>query len=499
MTPRMLARRLSARAREEDGFTLVEALAAVTILAIGGFAVAQSLIFGLRTSGESRERLAARSAADQQMELARALNFDSLVLDDGSPLEHSEDPDNPDYWVDETDDTYDHDGAGGDDPEPIIREAGASPALHHLQTPIVQGNTTFSIYMYVTWVDSPVDGVGASDSADGNGDGEDDSDGHDTKRTTVVVNWTDLLTHTTRNVTMGSQFSTQEVTYQDKSGGAPANQVPTVGCPTSTASGLAVTFAAVASDSDGSIARIDWDFGDGTVVTNGGAAQSHTYASSGTYTVTNTVYDDDGASATNAGLGCTVTPTAPTSGPGPEGTVTIAGGATYTTQTQVTLTLSITSGTAATMQFSTDNVTWSTATTYNTSTIYTLPTGDGTVTVYARFINAGGTAGGSTSDSIILDTTAPDPPSSLIATSTTSGSTKTVTLSWSAPVPSPSDLAGYQVWKRLTSSSTWSQVSSCTSGTTCIDSYKKQDNYEFYVVAVDNAGNISAQSNHVTK
>ena len=37
------------------------------------------------------------------------------------------------------------------------------------------------------------------------------------------------------------------------------------------------------------------------------------------------------------------------------------------------------------------------------------------------------------------------------------------------------------------------------SGTTCADTYKKQDSYEYYVVAVDNAGNISAQSNHVTK
>jgi type II secretory pathway pseudopilin PulG len=499
MTPWMLAHRLSARAREEDGFTLIEALAAVTILAIGGFAVAQSLIFGLRTSGESRERLAARSAADQQMELARALNYDSLVLDDAFPLVHEDDADNPDYWVDESDDTYDHDGQGGDDPEPIVREAGASPALHHLQTPIVQGNTSFSIYMYVTWVDSSADGLGASDSDDGNGDGEDDSDGHDTKRTTVVVNWTDLLTNTTRNVTMSSQFSTQEVTYQDKSGSAPANQVPTVGCPTSSASGLTMTFAAVASDSDGTITRIDWDFGDGTVVTSGGSSPTHTYPSGGTYTVTNTVYDDDGASATNAGLGCNVTPIEPSSGPGPEGNVTIANGATYTTQTQVTLALSVTSGSAVTMQFSTDNATWSTAVAYNTSTIYTLPTGDGTVTVYARFINGGGTAGSSTSDSIILDTTAPDPPSGLIATSTTSGSTKTVTLSWSAPVPSPSDLAGYQVWKRLTSSSSWAQVTTCTSGTTCVTSYKKTSNYEFYVVAVDNAGNISAQSNHVTK
>ena len=74
-----------------------------------------------------------------------------------------------------------------------------------------------------------------------------------------------------------------------------------------------------------------------------------------------------------------------------------------------------------------------------------------------------------------------------------------MTLFWTPPVPASSDLAGYQVWKRLTSGTAWTQVGSCTSGTSCVDSYKKQDSYEFYVVAVDDAGNISAESNHVTK
>jgi hypothetical protein len=39
----------------------------------------------------------------------------------------------------------------------------------------------------------------------------------------------------------------------------------------------------------------------------------------------------------------------------------------------------------------------------------------------------------------------------------------------------------------------------CGSGTTCSEIVRKQDNYEYYVVAIDFAGNESAQSNHVTK
>jgi len=50
----------------------------------------------------------------------------------------------------------------------------------------------------------------------------------------------------------------------------------------------------------------------------------------------------------------------------------------------------------------------------------------------------------------------------------------------------------------LTTSSTWSQVTCSGSGTTCTTSVKKQDTYEYYVVAYDLAGNESAHSNHVT-
>jgi type II secretory pathway pseudopilin PulG len=494
---RAMLKRTTARLNGEGGFTIIEAVVSITLLALGGYAVAQSMILGLATSGASREKIAARSIIDQQMELARALNYDSLVLDDTSGLPNSTDPNSPDYWVDQTNQTYDHDGSGPDASEGIVRVAGASPALHHLQTPITQGNTTFDIYVYITWVDSPEDGLGAADQSDGNGDGESDANGHDAKRVTVVTTWKDpIRSGAQQQLSVSSLFSIGEIFYKGDLGGS-SNQPPTVGCPTTSVSGLTVSFVSTATDSDGTITNVTWDFGDSGTGT--GTSVSHTYASAGTYTIVNTATDDGGATATNAGQNCTVTTTAPSSGPGPEGTVTIAAGAAYTTQLQVTLTLAITSGTATDMQFSTDNSTWSTPIAYNTSTILTLASGDGTKTVYARFINGSGVAGGSASDTIILDTTAPNAPSNLTAASSTSGSTKTVSLSWNAPIPLPTDLAGYQVWQRLTTGTTWVQVATCTSGTSCSDSFKKQDSYEYYVVAVDNAGNISAQSNHITQ
>jgi YVTN family beta-propeller protein len=55
--------------------------------------------------------------------------------------------------------------------------------------------------------------------------------------------------------------------------------------------------AGSSADTDGgSVARYEWDFGDGTVVASGGAAPQHTYAKAGTYTVTLTTTDNEGCS-----------------------------------------------------------------------------------------------------------------------------------------------------------------------------------------------------------
>jgi PKD repeat protein len=73
----------------------------------------------------------------------------------------------------------------------------------------------------------------------------------------------------------------------------PPNLSPTAAF-TSTASGLTTTVTSTSTDSDGTIASTSWDFGDGTPAVVG-SPTDHTYAAAGTYPVTLTVTDDDGA------------------------------------------------------------------------------------------------------------------------------------------------------------------------------------------------------------
>jgi PKD repeat protein len=78
----------------------------------------------------------------------------------------------------------------------------------------------------------------------------------------------------------------------------PSNQPPTAAF-TPTCSALSCSFNGAASgDTDGTIASYAWNFGDST--TGSGFTTSHDYATAGSYTVTLTVTDDDGATGSTS-------------------------------------------------------------------------------------------------------------------------------------------------------------------------------------------------------
>ncbi len=498
------------RLREEDGFTMVEAIVSITVLAVGALAVAQAITFGLDTSGLARQRLAARAGIEQQMELARALNYETLVLDDADPLPGSIDPDNPDFWIDEALQTFDPDGDGPLAAEAIVREAGAQPALHHFQSPVVQGNTTFTVYLYITWVDADDDGLGTADEADGNGDGEFDGDGQDGKRVVVTVTWPDTLSDTVNSSRSMSLFTADTVPYHES--GVASNLSPDVSCPTVvTYSDLSYDLLANAVDLDGTVTSIDWH-----IVDRVGNDFDETWLNQGTtlhvdfpdddeYWITNTVTDDGASSADNDTLNCAVTASTTsndaTGNGGPPGTVVVSGGATNTNQTQVTLTLTCPLCVGGSkMQFSTDGSTWTSKTDFSTSALFTMTSGDGLKTVYARFWKAG-KYGPFASDTITLDQTAPNGPTGLYkVSSANSGQNKTVVIQWTLPSPASADEAGRTIWTRPTTSTGSFTQTTCTVVTTnrCSMVLLKHTNYSVYVTYYDTSGNQSVASDTIT-
>jgi xanthomonalisin len=80
-------------------------------------------------------------------------------------------------------------------------------------------------------------------------------------------------------------------------GGGTTNQPPTANF-SFTTSGLVATFTDSSTDSDGTIASRSWNFGDSSTST--ATNPSHTYAAAGTYTVTETVTDNGGATGTTS-------------------------------------------------------------------------------------------------------------------------------------------------------------------------------------------------------
>ncbi len=63
--------------------------------------------------------------------------------------------------------------------------------------------------------------------------------------------------------------------------------------------------ASASTDPDGTVARYDWDFGDGSTLADGGVSPEHVYAGPGTYHVTVTATDNEGCSTSFISTGQT--------------------------------------------------------------------------------------------------------------------------------------------------------------------------------------------------
>jgi fibronectin type 3 domain-containing protein len=124
-----------------------------------------------------------------------------------------------------------------------------------------------------------------------------------------------------------------------------------------------------------------------------------------------------------------------------------------------------------------------------------VPAGDGTKQVWGRFTDCNGNASTAViSDTIVLDQTTPPAPA--VAGSPRS---RRIDLSWTAvtdPGASASGIANYRVFRLDLGSTTPIAV---VTGTSYRDNgLTRGQSYTYWVVAVDRAGNQSAESNHYT-
>jgi hypothetical protein len=202
--------------------------------------------------------------------------------------------------------------------------------------------------------------------------------------------------------------------------------------------GVALTLSA--SDSGSGVAQMSFS--------NDGSAWSgwQAYATSASWTLTTgdgskTVYarfkDTVGNVSTNATDTITLDTAAPT------GSVVIAGGATYATSTSVNLTLGASDATSgvAQMSFSNNGANWSAWESYATSKAWTLSSGDGSKTVYARYKDNAGNISAPAADTITLDTA---PPTASVSALSAYQASLTFTVTWSG-TDAMSGLASYDV------------------------------------------------------
>ena len=152
-------------------------------------------------------------------------------------------------------------------------------------------------------------------------------------------------------------------------------------------------------------------------------------------------------------------------------------------------------GTCSSIALSNDNNNYTTVSTgpFPTTVTWSIPAGDGSKTIYAKFI--AGASNTTTSSSIVLDQTIPTTPGSLrTSTCGIQGNSRSTTLTWNASTDT--NLVGYRLY-RQTNSGAFTQVTT-TTGLFASDTTSKGDNITYHVTAYDAAGNESSASNNVS-
>jgi prepilin-type N-terminal cleavage/methylation domain-containing protein len=133
---------------DEGGFTIVELMAALSVLAIGFVSLAASLGIGFKQITLGRQRQTATEIANARIEHLRNVPYTSVSLS-STPV-HSTDVDSPDYFISSDNSQYDY--SGQESFEDLVVDSSSGQVLH-LEDPVAVGTTTMSVFQYVTWLD----------------------------------------------------------------------------------------------------------------------------------------------------------------------------------------------------------------------------------------------------------------------------------------------------------------------------------------------------------
>jgi prepilin-type N-terminal cleavage/methylation domain-containing protein len=135
-------------ADREDGFTIIELMAALSVLAIGFMSLAGALGIGFKQIALGRQRQTATEIGNARIEHLRNVPYTSVAMS-SAPI-HSEDVDDPDRFVSNDGSQFDY--SGGDTFEDLVVDETSGQVLH-IEDPVTVGATIMTVYQYVTWSD----------------------------------------------------------------------------------------------------------------------------------------------------------------------------------------------------------------------------------------------------------------------------------------------------------------------------------------------------------
>lgn len=143
---------------DEAGFTLIELVVALGLIAVVAVGFTVSAALGFRTVAIAKQRTTASELAAKRLENLRNIEYERIAinrsfLEPTDPvLAHSADATHPNHFISGDGASYDVSGSG--DYEPLIID-DVDGKIDYVDDPLQIGSTVMEVYQYATWVDDP--------------------------------------------------------------------------------------------------------------------------------------------------------------------------------------------------------------------------------------------------------------------------------------------------------------------------------------------------------